>query len=83
MIRGPATVQGQIVQQGQTAVLSNTGDAVTLHAHDGNATMLWLSGQPILEPIAGYGPFVMNTREEIMQAMQDFQAGRMGTLAAQ
>ncbi len=83
MIRGTATVQGQIVRQGQTAVLSNTGDAVTLHAHDGNATLLWLSGQPILEPIAGYGPFVMNTREEIMQAMQDFQAGRMGTLAAQ
>ncbi len=80
MIRGAATVQGRDVTPGQMAVLSNDGDAIDIQTTDG-ATMLWLSGQPIDEPIAGHGPFVMNTREEIMQAMQDFQAGRMGSLA--
>jgi len=39
-----------------------------------------VSGEPIREPIASYGPFVMNTREEILQAIADFQGGRMGSL---
>ena len=41
-----------------------------------------LTGEPIDEPIAGYGPFVMNTREEIMTAVKDLQEGRFGALAA-
>ena len=44
--------------------------------------MLLLGGLPIGEPIAHYGPFVMNTREEILQAVDDFNAGRMGTIPA-
>ena len=44
--------------------------------------MLLLGGLPIREPIAHYGPFVMNTREEIVQAVDDFNAGRMGTIPA-
>ena len=47
-----------------------------------DATFLVLTGAPIDEPIAGYGPFVMNTREEIMSAMKDLQEGRFGQLAA-
>ena len=44
--------------------------------------VLLLGGLPIGEPIAHYGPFVMNTREEILQAVDDFNAGRMGTIPA-
>jgi quercetin 2,3-dioxygenase len=44
--------------------------------------VLLLGGLPIREPIAHYGPFLMNTREEIIEAIDDFQAGRMGTIPA-
>ena len=44
--------------------------------------VLLLGGLPIREPIAHYGPFLMNTREEIVQAVDDYQAGRMGTIPA-
>lgn len=47
-----------------------------------NLDVLLIGGLPIREPIAHYGPFVMNTREEIMQAVDDFQHGRMGTVPA-
>ena len=62
------------------------GDALTLRAADHKTADpprgLLLGGLPIREPIAHYGPFVMNTREEIIQAVDDFNAGRMGTIPA-
>jgi hypothetical protein len=57
------------------AILRNGGDGVVLHA-DAPARALLIAGAPLNEPIVQYGPFVMNSREEIFQAVQDFQAGK-------
>jgi len=55
------------------------GEALTLRAGDTGARLLVLAGRPIGEPVVQYGPFVMNTREEIDQAISDYQSGRLGT----
>jgi redox-sensitive bicupin YhaK (pirin superfamily) len=79
---GTATVAGARVGEGQAAFL-DAGDAVAL-GNDGTtpAELLLLGGVPLHEPVARYGPFVMNTREEILAAMNDFRAGRMGIIPA-
>jgi hypothetical protein len=59
------------------AVLRNDGDGVVLRAQ-ANTRAILIAGQPLGEPIAQYGPFVMNTREELVQAVDDFRAGLMG-----
>lgn len=59
------------------AVLSNDGDGVVLRAQ-ANTRAILIAGKPLNEPIAQYGPFVMNTREELVQAVDDFRAGLMG-----
>jgi redox-sensitive bicupin YhaK (pirin superfamily) len=66
--------------EGDTVLLSQSGEEVAIEARL-DSTLLALSGEPIREPIASYGPFVMNTQEEIRQAIADFQAGRMGSLS--
>lgn len=81
VLDGQAVVAGQTLAAGDMAVMGLPGDAVAIGSQTG-ATVLWLSGAPIDEPIAGYGPFVMNTKQEILQAVHDFQAGRMGTMPA-
>jgi redox-sensitive bicupin YhaK (pirin superfamily) len=65
--------------EAQLALLSSAGDRVSLHARK-DSTLLVLSGKAIDEPVASYGPFVMNTREELMQAVNDYNAGKMGRL---
>jgi quercetin 2,3-dioxygenase len=68
--------EGATLGPGIAGLLSN-GDTVQLEARDGGARVLLLAGRPIGEPIAQYGPFVMNTREEIEQAVADYRMGAL------
>jgi len=68
---------GSAVPLHRMAILANEGDGVMLRAAGtAPARALLIAGKPLSEPIAQYGPFVMNTRHELMQAVEDFQAGR-------
>jgi redox-sensitive bicupin YhaK (pirin superfamily) len=80
--QGTAGTEAAPLQAGQLAVFG-TGDALTLRAADNDSLDIYLlGGRPIGEPVAAYGPFVMNTRDELVQAFEDFQAGRLGTIPA-
>jgi redox-sensitive bicupin YhaK (pirin superfamily) len=83
VIQGEVTVGDKDirVREGQMGVL-DAGDSVSLSvAKDGEMTdLLMLSGRPINEELARYGPFVMNTQEEIHQAINDYREGRMGAI---
>ncbi|GAB7075077.1 pirin family protein [Streptomyces sp. S5] len=85
--RGTVGTDRRPVRTGQTAVFG-AGSALTLRAdesQDGHAPdleVVLLGGKPLREPMAHYGPFVMNTRAELQQAFEDFQAGRLGTVPA-
>jgi redox-sensitive bicupin YhaK (pirin superfamily) len=61
----------------RSAGLLSTGDLVIITAGDHGARFILLAGKPLHEPVVQYGPFVMNTRDEIEQAIQDYQAGRL------
>jgi quercetin 2,3-dioxygenase len=73
--RGKVRIAGQNVSAQHLAILTNQGDGVALEA-DGDAKALLVAGQPLREPIVQHGPFVMNTQEEISQAINDFREGR-------
>ena len=72
---------GEIAGAAELVILGREGENFEIAALE-DATLLFLNGQPIEEPIVGQGPFVMNTVEEIRQAMDDYRNGRMGRLAA-
>lgn len=73
------TADGQEAGDAEMIVFTRDGAGVQLTAL-ADTTLLWLCGEPIDEPVVGYGPFVMNTPQEIQQAFVDFQSGRMGRL---
>jgi redox-sensitive bicupin YhaK (pirin superfamily) len=80
LFRGAITVNGTHANAAAVIQLERAGSEIKVEATE-DATFLVLSGAPIGEPIAGYGPFVMNTRDEIMKAIRDLQEGRFGQLA--
>jgi quercetin 2,3-dioxygenase len=83
--RGKVGPLGRSIQQGQLAVFG-PGDRISVTAEDSQdanrpaVEMLLLGGRPIREPVVQYGPFVMNSKSEVLQAMEDFNAGRFGSL---
>ncbi|MEI8080863.1 MAG: pirin family protein [Actinomycetes bacterium] len=85
--RGAVGPTGQPLRGGQLAVFGS-GDTITITAdskqdsiHDGLDVFV-LGGRPIREPVAAYGPFVMNSRAELVQAFEDYHAGRLGSIPA-
>ena len=79
--RGSVGAEGHPIEGGQLAVFG-AGDRVTLRGRDGEEALevIVLGGQPIREPVAWYGPFVMNTQAELQQAMDDYRAGKLGVI---
>ncbi|MEW5850835.1 MAG: pirin family protein [Myxococcota bacterium] len=71
--------QDTALTTGQLAVLG-AGNAVRLRAGEEAGRLLLLGGVPLREPVARYGPFVMNTRRELLEAMEDYESGRMGEI---
>ena len=82
VLHGTVQVNGnQLAREGELVCFERDGSEISIEANN-DATLLLLSGEPIDEPIAGYGPFVMNTEAEIHQAIADFNSGKFGRMAA-
>jgi hypothetical protein len=80
VIEGSIKINGkESVPQDHAALFKNDGENFTVEALE-NSVVLVLSGEPIDEPIASHGPFVMNTKEELREAFEEFNAGKFGTL---
>ena len=80
VLHGTAQVnEDEIAREGQLVVLEQAGEGVVIESNS-DTIVLVLSGEPIDEPVVGHGPFVMNTSQEIRQAIRDFSSGRFGQL---
>lgn len=79
VVNGSGTVNSRPVKEHDFILFENAGEDIEITASE-KAVLLLMSGEPINEPIASYGPFVMNTQEEIMEAVNDFNAGKFGHL---
>lgn len=81
VISGTAIFGDRQVDAHNMITFKRDADSILLQAANEPTQILLLSGEPIGEPVARHGPFVMNTREEVSQAMEDYAAGKMGTIA--
>ncbi|MBS0169914.1 MAG: pirin family protein [Nitrospira sp.] len=82
VLDGSVVINGtQTVGEAEIARFERGGSQVTIHS-DGEAILLLLTGEPIDEPVVGYGPFVMNSQAEIRQAAADFNSGRFGEVVS-
>ena len=80
VLSGTVQINGtQLARDAQLVLFDRNGSGVQIEANN-DAKLVVLSGEPIDEPIVGYGPFVMNTTDEIQQAMVDFNSGRFGKM---
>ena len=79
VINGNVKVNGTEVKEHSFVLFGNEGEEISIAADD-NAVVLVISGEPINEPIVSYGPFVMNTEQEIHEAIMEFQSGKYGVL---
>ena len=80
MVEGKLEVEGQRELKGQQLALYQRGGDVMRFFSEGGAEFLALGGRPLDEPVVSYGPFVMNERSQIQRCIDDYRAGRMGTL---
>lgn len=82
VLNGPVVINGShAAGDADFAHFDPQGEQLSVEGK-GNAALLVLNGQPIDEPVVGHGPFVMNTQQEIREAIEDYQSGRMGKIAA-
>jgi len=79
VIEGKVEINSTEIPTNHLALLSNEGTDFTIKASE-NAVVLLASGAPLKEPISAYGPFVMNTNDELVQAIDDFNNGKFGYL---
>ena len=80
VLAGTVQLNGDtVLRAAQMATLDTAGSGITIEANN-DAKILLLAGEPIDEPVVGYGPFVMNTREEIAKAIDDFNSGKFGRM---
>ena len=81
VLDGTVQVNGEaVLRKAEVATLSVEGSGLHIEAN-GDAKLLLLSGEPIDEPVVGYGPFVMNSQQEIIQAIADFNGGKFGRMS--
>ena len=80
-LSGRSSIEEKLLNKGNLAILSRSGNSLNLELKEESKVMI-LNGEPLGEPVVAHGPFVMNTRQELMEAFRDFQEGKMGQLVS-